>query len=194
MTGLSVMAWGQAARMPPRWTAWMLTCLLALGAAACGSSGKELERPAAERSSEATATARPQVAEAPDFRRAQRSPAPYLDRAGEAALPIDIGHGLEDSNVPVTHSVRAFNQLAAADDRLPPAFVRAVADQRLPDAARGSIETPTFFGDRDPEVLFARRSGDIKLVIFEGGHDMVYNPGLEWMQRLAAGAPVDTSE
>jgi len=36
----------------------------------------------------------------------------------------------------------------------------------------------------DPDVLVARRSGPVTLVLFEGGHDMVFHPGLAFMTAL----------
>jgi hypothetical protein len=37
-----------------------------------------------------------------------------------------------------------------------------------------------------PEVLFARTSGPVTLVVFDGEHDVAYHPGLEWAHRVAA--------
>ena len=115
----------------------------------------------------------------------RRSPDTYLGAARQAGVPVYIGHGLSDGVVPPLHSVRAYDQLAQNGDRLGAEVRQAVAQNRLPGDLRGSVKTRTFFRDGDPRVLFARRSGAVTLVIFEGGHDMVYNPALEWMWTLA---------
>lgn len=115
----------------------------------------------------------------------RRSPSTYLGAARRAGVPVYIGHGLSDGVVPPLHSVRAYDQLAQRGDRLGAEVRQAVARNRLPGDLRGSVKTRTFFRAGDPRVLFARRSGAATLVIFEGGHDMVYNPALEWMWTLA---------
>jgi hypothetical protein len=115
-----------------------------------------------------------------------RSPVAYLDAAREADIPVYIGAGLSDENVPPSNAVEAFNQLAALEDRFPPAQVDAIGMGTLPEELEGQLDAESFFGPEDPEVLLTRRSGQVTLVIFAGGHDMVYNPGLLWMAR---GAP-----
>ena len=114
---------------------------------------------------------------------ARRSPSAYLDAARDAGVPVYLGHGLADHIVPVTHSAWAFNQLADPDDRFDEATVAAIEAGDVPDWLLGDIATDTFFAEPDPTVLFARRSAQVTLVVFDGGHEGVYNPGLEWMVR-----------
>jgi predicted esterase len=115
----------------------------------------------------------------------RRSPSEHLDSARRAGMPVYIGHGADDTLVPPDHALRAFNRLADPGDRIGARSIRRVGDNRLPDHLRGSVDTPTYFGEQDPRVRFARRSGDTTVVLFEGEHDMVYHPGLEWMTRVA---------
>jgi dipeptidyl aminopeptidase/acylaminoacyl peptidase len=114
-----------------------------------------------------------------------RSPEAHLGGAREADLPIYIAHGLDDDVVPPSHAVWAYNQLADPDDRLGQGVVRALGQHRLPNRLDGSVEAETYFRGPDPEVHFARRSGPVTLVVFEGEHDMAYHPGLEWIAELA---------
>lgn len=114
----------------------------------------------------------------------QRSPRAHLDAAREAGLPVYLGHGLADRTVPPDHAVRAFDQLADDSDRLPRPVTGAVAGGQLPDEVPGE-QAEDFFDEQDPEVLLARRSGPVTLVLFEGEHDMVFHPGLRWMAALA---------
>jgi predicted esterase len=115
-----------------------------------------------------------------------RSPAAHLDDARAARLPVYIAVGLDDRVVPPDHALRAYNQLADAGDRLAGPVVAAAAESRLPGALRGSDQARTFFEPEDPDVILSRSSGPVTLVVFDGEHDMVYHPGLEWMVRLAA--------
>jgi dienelactone hydrolase len=114
----------------------------------------------------------------------QRSPQAHLDAAREAELPVYLGHGISDRTVPPDHAARAFNQLADESDRLPRAVTEAVADGQLPDDVPGE-QAESFFAEQDPAVLLARRSGPATLVLFEGEHDMVFHPGLQWLAALA---------
>jgi hypothetical protein len=55
----------------------------------------------------------------------------------------------------------------------------------LPPHLQGRIDAPTYFRVPDPQPLFSRRWGSTAVVLFEGLHDMVFNPGLEWMAPLS---------
>jgi predicted esterase len=117
----------------------------------------------------------------------QRSPSTHLGAAREAGTPVYIAHGLNDDIVPPIHAVRAYNQLVDPDDRIEQSVRDSVRGNQLTSGQRGSIEADVFFRGPDPDPLFARSSGDVTLVLFRGQHDMVYNPGLEWMWKRAYG-------
>ena len=116
----------------------------------------------------------------------RRSPLGHVEGTRDAGIPVYLGHGLRDEIERPSASLRAFNALADEGDRVPDDVVRAVWEMRLPGELRGSVEAETHFADEDPEVLFARSSGPVTVVLFEGEHDLVYHPPLEWMARLAA--------
>jgi poly(3-hydroxybutyrate) depolymerase len=117
---------------------------------------------------------------------ASRSPRAHLDAARDAGVPTYLGAGLADEVVPPDHAVRAFNLLADEDEQVPAEIEQAVGQNELPEDAEGSIEAETYFGSPDPDVRFARSSGEATLVLFTGEHDMVYSPGLAWLSDLAA--------
>jgi predicted esterase len=121
----------------------------------------------------------------------QRSPVAHLDAAREAGVPVYVGHGLSDPIVPPVHSLWSFDQLVGEGHSLDDELVEAVAQNRLPDELDGSVEAETYFSGDDPDVFFSRQVGEVTLVLFEGEHDMVYNPGLEWMWGLAYGDGAD---
>jgi dienelactone hydrolase len=114
----------------------------------------------------------------------QRSPEAHLDATRDAGMAVYLGHGLSDRTVPPDHAVRAFDHLADEDDRLGEDVRAAVARGELPQDVPGE-QAESFFGPEDPEVLLARRSGPVTLALFEGEHDMVFHPGLQWMKALA---------
>lgn len=119
---------------------------------------------------------------------AARSPATVLPAAAAAGVPVYLGAGVDDDIVPPSDAALTFNALAAPGDRLGPEAVDALRQGQLPADLGGRIETETWFSPDDPDVLFARTSAAVTLVVFRGGHAMVYYPGLEWLARLDAAA------
>lgn len=117
---------------------------------------------------------------------AHRSPRAHLDGARQAGLPVYIGHGLSDGIVLPEQSVWAYNHLANPADRFTPEESAAIARNTLPAHLRGVLAEPTYFRSPDPTPLHSRRSGPVTLVLFNGTHNAIFNPGLEWMVRLAA--------
>ncbi len=124
----------------------------------------------------------------PEARRScqHRSPAAHVHGAAEANVPVYIGHGVSDGIVPPDYGVRAFNDLAEPAHRLGGAVGEALRRNIVPDDISGSVTAETYFQAGDPEVFLARASGPVTLVLFDGAHDMVYNPGLAWAHRIAA--------
>ncbi|WP_417787981.1 hypothetical protein [Stutzerimonas xanthomarina] len=59
---------------------------------------------------------------------------------------------------------------------------RQVPDALRQRSAKGSDESPQF-AEADADVLLYLKSGPTELVLFEGEHDMLYRPGLEWLSR-----------
>lgn len=112
---------------------------------------------------------------------AARSPSTHLEAARDAGVPVYIGHGLDDPNVPASHGVRAFDALADEEDRLGDDVVDEAASGRWPDDLLGEVSTDTGFTEDEPEVLFARRSGATTFVLFDGEHDLVYHPGMVFL-------------
>jgi acetyl esterase/lipase len=114
-----------------------------------------------------------------------RSPRTHIE--GAEGVPVYIGQGMSDTIVPPDYAFRAFNDLADPADRVGDDVLQAARERRLVSRLRGEVEAETYFGGPDPQVFFSRSSGPVTLVAFEGGHDMVYHPGLEWITEVASG-------
>ncbi len=116
----------------------------------------------------------------------QRSPSAHVpDVAGE--IRVLIAHGIDDTTVPPEQALQAFNDLARKEDRIAqPHIDRLMHLRQVPDALRKRSEnTNEFpqFAEADAEVLLHLKSGPTELVLFKGGHDMLYRPGLDWLSR-----------
>ena len=116
----------------------------------------------------------------------RRSPLGVL--AAARGVPLDINAGIRDGHtgsVPVAHSLRAFNALAAPADRFAEADIRAVtANAAIPPAFRGADPDPAY-GDQRP--LFRRRSGAARVTLFDGGHEIIFAAALGWLARQRKG-------
>ena len=111
-----------------------------------------------------------------------RSPVTHLKNA--VGLPVDINAGIHDGHkgsVPINHSLRAFNVLAAEADRISDkdiAFLLRWA--RVPPRLQRSVTDPSY-GQKVP--LFRKSSGKARVTLFDGGHELVAEAALTWLQR-----------
>lgn len=107
----------------------------------------------------------------------ERSPSALLERARRAAVPVYIGCGLGDDIVPPEHALRAFNQMADPGGQLPEGALRrlAAAAANLPHASAQA------FARAGARLRLEQASGSAVLALFEGAHDIVYEPGLVWL-------------
>jgi predicted esterase len=114
----------------------------------------------------------------------KRSPSAYLANARGQGVKVFISGGVEDPFVPTSHAVRAFNDLAAEGQGIAKEhYLLMDRTKTLPDALKGQGENDRFFEEAGLPILFKRTSQDATLVIFDGGHDIVYNAGFEWLSR-----------
>ena len=116
----------------------------------------------------------------------KRSPSTYMpDVAGE--FPVLIAHGIDDQTVPPDYALRAFSDLAEEGDAIDPQLFEQLRSTReIPEALKARhIEDSDLagFDEADAEVLLHLKSGNTHLVLFEGEHDMLYRPGLQWLAR-----------
>jgi pimeloyl-ACP methyl ester carboxylesterase len=111
-----------------------------------------------------------------------RSPAAHLERAA-GKVPILIAHGLNDRTVPPSHGLRAFDALAVPEHRFSDSQRRFVdANGKLPpELERQSPGPHPLFEAAGLRVRYERQSQAATLILFEGDHDLAYNPSVHWL-------------
>ena len=110
----------------------------------------------------------------------KRSPLTYLANAKGLNLHIDAGIG--DKDVPVTHSLNAFNAVADPKDRLSDDDIRAfVENGAVPPHLKTTISDPSY-GQHRP--LFRRTSGNVTVTIFQGGHELIPEAAMVSFQKI----------
>lgn len=114
----------------------------------------------------------------------ERSSIHYLQQA--VGLPLDINAGVLDGktgSVPIHHSLRAFNVVAAAggyDTIAEPEMDALWEHGRLPEPQPGD-ETPDASYGRD--ILLRRQAGAARVTIFDGTHEALPTAACEWLSQ-----------
>ena len=86
-------------------------------------------------------------------------------------------------------AIRAFNQLAAPEDRISEADIAFIeAKEQVPDHLAAHEDDPAYGGRR---IYLRKQSGRVRLTLFEGGHDMLPEPAFEWLGRQCSGRAPD---
>lgn len=116
----------------------------------------------------------------------QRSASTWLPKA--TGIPIDIQTGIWDGHrgsVPVSHSLKAFNALAATADAVPAELITQLRSKpEVPEILRPTESDPWM--PKHP-VLFRKTSGNARITLFEGGHEIVFQAGLAWLEQQRKG-------
>ncbi len=123
-----------------------------------------------------------------------RRRSPLFQLAAARGVPVDISTGIHDGHtgsVPVSHTLRAFNALAAEASRIDDGLIKAMVSGRsVPPALSAERQDDP---ERVKPVLFRRVSGNARVTIFEGGHDSESTSAVLWLSRQRKGAPADWS-
>jgi hypothetical protein len=123
-----------------------------------------------------------------------RHRSPLFHLAVAKGVPLDINTGIHDGHtgsVPVSHSLLAFNVLAAPDKQVSAADIDfMVREQKIPAALATETQIDP---ERQKATLFRRASGNARVTVFEGGHDSEPTAALEWLSRQRKGQPADWS-
>ena len=117
-----------------------------------------------------------------------RSAGTYLGNA--RSVPLDINTGIHDGHigaVPIMQSLNAFNMVAAAADKLTDEDIASMTEREMIPEHLGRPPTDSLYGKKS--VLFRRISENVRITVFEGGHELLYQPGLSWLEQQAKGRP-----
>lgn len=111
----------------------------------------------------------------------KRSACTYLSKARTVNLDINAGiHDGHTGSVPVSHSLLAFNLAAMPEDAISRADIDYIVNNRaIPERFGIPAEDPLYGKNK---VLFRKTSGNARITIFEGGHDLIPVSGLAWLE------------
>ena len=121
----------------------------------------------------------------------RRSPLTWLDQAQKVNL--DINHGITDGrsgSVPFSHSLHAFNQVlpAKSTDRIPDKSIAQAWTSGTPEALPKSQSlTDPVYGDHPP--VYRKTSGNTRVTLFKGGHEIIHLAALNWLAHQHKGKP-----
>jgi len=123
-----------------------------------------------------------------------RHRSPLFHLAAAKGIPLDINAGIHDGHtgsVPVSQSLHAFNVLAAPDQQILGEDIAFMTrEQKIPAALAAETQNDP---ERQMATLFRRNSGNVRVTVFEGGHDSEPSASLEWLARQRKGQPADFS-
>jgi pimeloyl-ACP methyl ester carboxylesterase len=114
----------------------------------------------------------------------KRSPLTWLAKA--TSVPLDIAAGVNDGragSVPFTHSLLAYNVVAPV--KLDPAGIAAFYQTQSLPAGWPQPEADALYTHWP--VVFRVSSANTRLTIFQGGHEILYAPALNWLAQQRKG-------
>lgn len=121
-----------------------------------------------------------------DLEYKKRSPITYLNDAKE--VKFDINAGIYDGHtgsIPISHTLKAFNVLCEESDRINDKDIEYfVKKAKVPPHLEQNIHDPDY-GDKQP--LFRRTSGNTRVTVFNGTHEIIYEAGLKWLAEQKKG-------
>ena len=123
-----------------------------------------------------------------------RSPVSWLAKA-KTLPPLDLNHGINDGragSVPFTHAIAAWNATVADTAQIAANLAKQFYETRQVPAAlaeSNSTAKDQLYGANQP--VFRRRDGNVRLTIFQGGHEIIHNAALNWLAAQVKGKPVN---
>lgn len=124
-----------------------------------------------------------------------RSPLTFLKNAGD--LPVDINAGVHDGwigSVPVTHSLLAFNEIAATRNSplITAAEIKQLREQRKLSAPTpdDQVQDPSYIRSFEKipstarcDIFLRRHAGSSRVTIFDGGHVAIPSAACQWLEQ-----------
>lgn len=118
---------------------------------------------------------------------AKRSPINWLANAKNVNL--DIGTGIHDGHsgsVPIDQAINAYNLIAADSDKVPQEHIRHML--KTETAPEGTPKfTDVGYGSR--KIHYRKISGNCRITVFEGGHNILSNYSYLWFKNQKKGKP-----
>ena len=117
-----------------------------------------------------------------------RSPLTWMDAAGNVNL--DLNHGVNDGragSVPFTHSLEAWNVVVPVKDRFTSEWIAGFFKTQLVARPLDSETSDPLYGERQP--VFRKTSGNTRITIFDGGHEIIHEAALNWLAGQRRGKP-----
>jgi dipeptidyl aminopeptidase/acylaminoacyl peptidase len=110
-----------------------------------------------------------------------RSPVYHLDKTN--GLPVEIAVGVNDTEVPIKQSLRAYNAIAKSngnEEISGDEMEQLQTKRRLDQPHSGDQVVDESFGC---EVLLRRNAGDSRITVFQGGHISLPEACCEWLEQ-----------
>ncbi len=171
-----------AGRRPDLWTAvssWCPISDIAAWHSECEDGGRGYAKHI-----EAVCGGNPSISEAAAWEAVKRSPLTWLPNVKESGLKLDISTGIHDGHigsVPVSQAINAFNAAASPADRISQEDIDFIVEKEsVPEHLKATEQDPSFGG----RTIYLRKvSGNVRLTLFEGGHDLLQNAAIDWLSR-----------
>ncbi len=118
----------------------------------------------------------------------KRSAVTYLHKAGGVNLDINAGvHDGYTGSVPFSQSLYAFNKVVPEKDRIAAKLIETFYQtRRLPEQLPKADADP-LYGQKQP--IFRKTSGNTRVTIFEGSHEIIHEAALNWLAQQRKGKP-----
>jgi pimeloyl-ACP methyl ester carboxylesterase len=116
---------------------------------------------------------------------ARRSPVTWLAKAKDVA--VDIGTGIHDGHkgsVPISEAFYAYNCIAAPGDKVSEKEIDFMVKNEKAPAGTPVFKDPGY-GKR--KIHYRKTSGNVRITIFEGGHNILSAYGVDWLLKQKKG-------
>lgn len=118
----------------------------------------------------------------------KRSPYTYLKNAKGKKIKIFLAAGIADTYVPPSHALNAYNVLADDKDKIPDEYIQYIDRYRklpkLPENFNDKTKTKSpLYEHAKVKLIFSKTSSTASVFLFDCGHNMIYNVGLDWLSR-----------
>ena len=100
-------------------------------------------------------------------------------------VPLDINAGITDGHtgsVPISHSLKAFNLLAEAPDKITEDEINYFTNKSKVPKSLQSATPDSSYGENN-QPLWRAQSNLARVTIFNGGHEMIPSAIFHWLSK-----------